>query len=165
MEYQRTLFSGITLNEAKTQMMAEVKDGTTCPCCERFIKVYKRALNSTMAAGLIWLCRKFEIESEGGDIEWIHLSASAPRFVIATNQLGTLMHWSLIERAPNEDKSKRTSGLLRPTKKGMAFVHFGTRLPRHVYLLNNLIHGFSDEMITIKQALGKKFDYSELMRT
>jgi hypothetical protein len=43
------------------------------------------------------------------------------------------------------------------------FVKHGREKPKNVFLYNNKIQGFSEETTTIKQALGDKFDFEELM--
>jgi hypothetical protein len=42
-----------TLEEAQTEFYDDLIEGTTCPCCDRWAKVYKRSINSSMAKGLI----------------------------------------------------------------------------------------------------------------
>jgi hypothetical protein len=78
--------------------------------------------------------------------------------------MGKLVHWQLAELQPNKDDPKRkTSGLWRPTADGVAFVHERIRVPARVYLYDNEPIGFDSEQITIREALGDRFDYQELM--
>ena len=46
----------------------------------------------------------------------------------------------------------------------MDFVSGKMSVKSHVHIYNNIVMGFSDTTITIREALGKKFDYQELMR-
>ena len=60
-------------------------DGLDCPACGQFVREYKRKLNSTMTRGLIWL-----VLAAGTDREWIQVARRAPRWLVQTNQLGTV---------------------------------------------------------------------------
>ena len=76
-----------------------------------------------------------------------------------------LYHWGLIEEMAKDpgDTTRRTSGLWRPTEKGVQFVQCLLQVPKRVYLYNNEILGWDDQTVTIRDALGTKFDYAELM--
>jgi hypothetical protein len=134
------------------------KDGMVCPTCDQFCKMYKRKLNAGMAATLCWLVREFK-----GD--WINIPQCAPRFVIKSNEHGKLAHWKLVEQKSNlDDPTKKDSGIWKPTELGISFVNQESNVPKHVFLYNNSVQGFSDSTTSIKEALGDKFDYSELMK-
>jgi len=49
------------------------------------------------------------------------------------------------------------------TSEGVAFVTGQTTVPKHVFLVNGKREGFSDERASIRQCLGSKFNYDELM--
>lgn len=135
--------------------------GTYCPCCGQYCKVYRRKLNSGMAAGLIWLVRAFEVSHD-----WVEPQKTAPRYVLNNREMGKLVHWGLAELKANEDDtSRKTTGLWRPTRWGIDFVYGRCTVPSRVFLYLNTILGFDSEMITIQGALGRKFDYDELMRS
>jgi len=148
------------LRETQEEFHQKLHEGDqlTCPVCDQNCKVYKRKLNSGMAAALCWLVRVFD----GG---WIDVPSDAPRFVLRTKEYGTVRHWGLIEQRPNDDNpSKKESGLWMPTEEGIAFAKGQIRVPKHVYLYNNKPLQFSDEDTNIVEALGDKFDYAELMQ-
>jgi hypothetical protein len=112
-----------------------------------------------MARCLIWLVRRY-CETN----TWIDVPKEAPRFVVAAGgELAKVSHWGLAKLKQNEDNKKRTSGIWKPTKKGIAFVHRGMSVPKYVFIYNNEVSGFSEEQTDVVGALGKKFDYSELM--
>ncbi len=76
-----------------------------------------------------------------------------------------LRHWGLAELKPNDDDpSKKDSGLWRPTEKGRRFAYRQIRVPRYVYLYKNKVMGFSEETISIEEALKVSFDYDDLMQ-
>jgi hypothetical protein len=146
---------GPSLEEAHGLMMQNVDEGTTCPCCGGHVQRYKRVLNSGMAASLCWLVKWVESVGDDGDgvcISEIH----APRFVTANRELGKLAHWGLVEEV--------SAAHWLPTAMGIAFAKGVAKVSRHVSLLNNVVQGWSEEKIGIREALGKKFDYEKLMR-
>jgi len=148
-----------SLDRARKYVQANLEDGCECPCCGQNCKLYRRKLNSAMAAGLVWLVGEY-----GRTGQWVDIPNLAPRFLIKTGgQFSILVHWGLIEQKINEDTSKRCSGLWRPTPAGQGFVLRGSAVPRHVFLYNNTCDGFSDERTTVIEALSDRFDYAELM--
>lgn len=150
----------ITLADARAGFRAELDKGTRCPCCDRFSKRYRRKLNSGMARVLIWLVRETE---RSGD-EWIDVPARAPAWVLRSNESGKMAWWGLVEVRENEsDPSRKTTGDRKVTQKGFDFVYGRVTVPARVILYNDACEGFDGEDITIKDALGKKFSYAELM--
>jgi hypothetical protein len=71
----------------------------------------------------------------------------------------------LVEEAPKDpaDKAKRTSGKWALTDKGTLWVDSLATVQSHVKIYDGRLLGFEGEQITIQDALGKDFDYSELM--
>lgn len=150
-----------TLDEARDFVFAHWEDGAQCPCCDQQVKLYKRPLNSTMARGLIWL-----VQQAGTNRDWVEVSQDGPKWLVkAGGEFAKLYHWGLIEEMPKDpkDTSKRTSGIWRPTFKGVQFVMLRIKVPKRVFLYNNEVQGWDDEQVNIIDALGKKFDYQELM--
>lgn len=131
--------------------------GTKCPCCDGMAKVYKRRLNSTIARALIWIVRK-----SGKEFAWVHVSKDAPRWIVASNQWSLLLHWGLIEAPPGDDAHL---GMWRALPKGQDFVLERTTVPTHVLIYNNTFLGFTGPNFTIRDALGKRFLYSEIFET
>lgn len=140
--------------------MAE-KDGGRCPVCDRWGKVYARILNKTMAKSLIWLCQ--EKARTGND--WIDVPNTAPRFVIRSNQLPVLTSWGLVERCPKDsaEGGARYSGLWRPTPKGWDFYRGVIKVPKRAFTYNNIVEGYSDEVVSIHECFDTLFDYNEVM--
>jgi len=130
-----------SLASAKHKVFSNLHTGSVCPCCEQYAKRY--------------------IKVEG----WIDLPETAPRFVIKSNEIGKLQHWGLVEQRPSEDTSQKTSGIWRPTEKGIDFARRKIQVSSHVFLYNNIVRDWSDEMVGIDKALGSKFNYSELMES
>lgn len=148
----------VTLEEAASWLSKNMKRGADCPCCGQMCRIYRRAFNASMANSLIWLV------SQNATTEWIDVPARAPGWLTKSREFPKSRYWGLIEEKPNKDPSKRCSGLWRPTKEGIDFVFSRSRIASHVYLFDNAVMGFEEKRTTsIQEALGKKFDYSELM--
>jgi hypothetical protein len=149
------------VHEAKEEIMAsmEAGDSTDCPCCNQKVKLYKRPLNSQMAMWLIALVKAYRAQGRKG---WIAVT-DEPFKSARGGDYAKLQHWGLIEQCPNDDPKKRTSGLWRPTNEGILFADNKTLVASHVHIYNNTVMGWSQEMIAITDALGKKFDYREVI--
>jgi hypothetical protein len=133
-------------------------DGAECPCCARWGKVYPRHINETMARSLIWLCAA----PLTGD--WVYVPATAPRWLVRSNQLPTLRWWDLVERAASDDKIKKHSGLWRPTQLGRDFAEGKITVPKTVYTYNGTRERYGDKMTTINACFGTHFSYQDVMR-
>lgn len=151
----------MSLRELKEEWDATIHtDGGTCPVCDRWGKVYARAINMTMARSLIWLCR----EALKDPTAWVDVPNTAPRSVIRTNQLPTLAWWGLVERCPKNDVNKtKYSGLWKPTEKGWKFYNGEINIPHKVFTYNNEVEGCSDDLVFIKDCFETMFDYQEVM--
>ncbi len=160
----------LTLAQARRDLQAALDDGTTCPCCDQRAQRYHRRLNAGMAVALIALVRVAR-DSEDG---WAH-AAQVQRWIVGrlsaapahpTGELGKLVHWGLVEQRPkddDDDTGARTSGYWRPTGLGTLFACGKQSVPSHVKLYNGASEGLDGEWITIETALGRRFDWTELM--
>lgn len=150
----------MTLAQAREILHAEMNDGTKCPCCEQNVKVYRRALNASMARSLIWLvcfCKNAP--------RWVNVPKDAPKWLQRSRELPKLAYWGMIVSRPNtDDPSKRCSGEWAPTQRGYDFAHGEIAVPSHVGVYNGTVRYYSEKLTTIQAALGKAFDYHELMR-
>jgi len=153
-----------TLEEAKQLLRDNWEQGIKCPCCGQWVKRYPYKLNSNAAVSLIWIYRLGLDEKDG----WVHVQQ---RFTEVFNRNATAMsyivlkHWGFIEPKPNNlDPDKNASGYWRITTRGINFVLHGTKEPTHAHVYNNRAVGFAEEYADIKQALGVKFSYAELMQ-
>ena len=151
-----------TLESARSEMLSKAhsKHGAHCPCCERFIKLYRRPLSASMARYLIVLAKK-----SGTGNPWLHVETDFRDVSIPSRgDYAKLRYWGLIEPKPGvSERGTRTNGYWRITDKGRDFVAGNALVPSHVFLLNNRLVGFSDKSVTIRDALGSAFSYDELM--
>lgn len=155
----------MTLEEARAELRASLDEGTTCPCCGKFVKRMRIAVHGTLAAWLVALVRL----SDQGRVSIEASKASALVVKPGKSAVGYsyLVHWDLV----TPDASKETpegarpgkTGYWSPTERGIEFANGRTTIPKRAVLLNNVLEGFEGGRVTIQQALGSKFDYEELM--
>lgn len=147
----------MTLAEARPLLHEHTTKGIDCPVCEQFAKVYKRQINSTQAAALVVIHREV-----GRD--WAHLPTLrmhlAPNH---SNEEPKLRHWGLLEPWDGRRQDGGRSGLWRLTDEGEAFVLGRLLVPRFAHVFDGRCLGLSGDPVSIKDALGSKFDYRELM--
>jgi hypothetical protein len=134
-------------------------DGETCQACGRFLKVYYRKLSTAMALALV---RLFGMAIEIPNRSYFHVR----EFYKERGDFAKLKFWGMIEEAPNEDETKKSSGLWRITDEGTKFVCMETKVPQYVILKwGSELLGFAGAEVDVRQCLefGNKFNYSELM--
>jgi hypothetical protein len=141
-------------------LLAKSNKGLDCPCCGRYAKVYRRTMTSAIARLLIWMYNK-----SGDATPWIHLNSAEGIGTLHRGDHAKLRFWGLVEAKPIEesDGEKRCAGYWRITEKGKKFVRNEIEVPAKIILLFNEFIGFDGNQMSIKDALGKKFSYSDLM--
>jgi hypothetical protein len=161
-----------TLTEARKETFeaAVIGKGTKCPCCDRFVKVYKRKFNSAMGKALIYLYRHYNTPKVAPQ-EWVHFPSLLVKCGAQRSDEGKLALWGLVEKlgGTRDDGSKR-NGFYRITEKGRQFARSQIELPAHAFLYyDGIVLGFSDgdkypkEIVRIGDVLGKSFNYREMM--
>ncbi len=152
---------GPSLAEARRNFFIDAKQagGTTCKCCDKFGKIYSRKFNRGMAITVIYL---YQNARDG----FIHLPSVAPRYILNDNQVGKLVFWGMAENEPNEkDSTKNKSGSWKILPPGVAFVEGKSMVWSHVIeYLHHILCFRKDKQISISDALGRPFNYRELMR-
>lgn len=143
-----------TLAEARQFLKDNYQEGTICPCCGQNVKLYKRKLGSSQARALIFMFKQ--------TVKWTHIRDIVKEINIH-GDLAKLKYWNLVEERPNNDTKKKNSGWWTLTKEGEQFVSGRKEVPSHILIYNAKFLGYSGTTTTIKQALGKHFDYEELM--
>lgn len=165
-------FSGTTIEEAQNYLRVHMKKGVACPCCRQHVKVYKRPLSAPMARWLVWLVRTWRAlfyngqrPDKPGEKIWVDIR----RAPVRGGDYAKLVHWGLVEQKPkdaNSNKDTKDSGMWAPTPAGIEFVRNRTKVPSHVYLYDNRRMKIDDDriqLISIIEALGKKYSYAEVM--
>jgi hypothetical protein len=144
-----------TLTKAQREIDAHIwEDGIACPCCGQFCKVYRRRLNAGQAQALILMWR-----TAGRD--WVHVPTLASR---SGGDPGKMRHWGLIEEAAGRREDGGRRGSWRITERGQAFVLGELTVPQYVSIFDNRVLGHDGPNIGIREALGGRFNYDELMR-
>lgn len=148
-----TLPDTMTLGAARSWLRDRVDQGETCPCCTQLAKTYRRRLHSAMARDLIYA----------------HRAAGHEIFHVRTvfghdgGDFAKLAYWGLIAEEPHRREDGGRAGYWHITQEGAAFVHSETSVMSHARVYNGRCLGFTGEPITIRDALGRRFDYAELM--
>ncbi len=143
-----------TVMEVREYLNRNVEKGTTCPCCDQTVKMYQNKLTGYMASILI----KFYKEDWG---KWIN---PIEQFNTVNGDYAKLRHWGLIEKSKEKPSpDKKASGNWRITQAGIDFVKGRTTVSQKVKLYNNKCWGFTGDKVNIRQALGTKFNFQELM--
>lgn len=149
-----------TLEEAKQYLRENFEAGAACPCCKQMVKLYKRKLYSTMAKHLINLYWKHENNPEE---TYFHVSDFCPKH---PGDFAKLVYWGLVEEQPKDedDTTKRTSGFWAITQEGRLFVENQASVLSHALIYDGKLIKLSGKQISVQDALGKDFNYEELMR-
>lgn len=156
---QLSFFADTTLDDARATFLEEIQNaqGTTCPVCGRFGKMYVRPFNRGMARTLIWLYLHARTD-------YAHMPTTAPRSILTDNQVGKLAFWGMAKAKPNvDDPGKNKLGWWMATKRGIDFIEGSVTANSHVIEFNHQIFGWRDKQITMSDALGEPFDYRKLM--
>lgn len=152
-----------TLAEAKEYLRENWEKGCLCPNCGQLVKKYKRKFNSGMARVLIAIYRIDK--TKPADDKWIMISKE----VLATGinptnlEYSKLKHWGLTEERGDIGEHTPTAGYWRITDRGRKFVEGSVKIPSHIYVYNDKFLEATEEGVSISEALGKHFDYDELM--
>jgi hypothetical protein len=166
-EYSKREFEpDADLESARQWLRDNFESGAICPCCTRLVKLYKRKLSSGMARTLLIVYRAFQANRE---LVWLDVTdyLKQRKVIAANSNTALLRHWGLLEQAPEtrEDGSSRT-GLYRITGLGIQFARGEVDVIRHIYMYNDQVLKRKDPDLsrtTIREALGEKFNYDELM--
>lgn len=151
-----------TLQEAKDYLKDNWEKGVECPCCKQTVKLYKRKMTS--ATGIVMIkISKADKDDQG----YVHLPPILDNLKGTAHQGGyaTLAHhWGLIEpmMALRDDGSNRV-GYWRLTPAGQDFVEGKTTVARYAKIYNNHCYGLQGDQVGIREVLGNKFSYRELM--
>jgi len=143
-----------TLAIAQREVEAGLTDGTHCPCCGQLAKAYHRKLNSGMASALI------EVWKRHG-VGWAHVPDIAPK---VGGDFAKMRHWGLVQESLGLRADGGRQGDWRVTSLGKSFVRGLVTVPSHITVYNNAVSGTDGPAITIREALGSRFNYDELMR-
>lgn len=158
-----TIVEETTIKDGKKFLRENWDEGAECPCCAQLVKLYKRKINARMCYGLVLLYK-----ISGSEIEnYIHVPTEFTKRKInhSNIELSKLQYWGLVTPRENTDKSKKDSGYWSVTQKGKDFIDKKISIPKYALIYNSRQWGFSDELVSINDALGTNFDFQELMNS
>jgi len=144
-----------SIAEAKQYLRNNYKKGTVCPCCNKYVKAYKRKLNSGIARSLIIM---YKLEAFWFDNKYIHVQNEFAKLKLraTTMDYAYAEKWELIVDGDE-------IGTWTLTKKGVDFVANKIVLPDHCLVYNGNVYSWSNNLINIEHALTESFDYQKLM--
>ena len=152
--------------QIKNEFVSQLDKGTVCPCCGRFNKLYGRKINSSMAWTLMLIYDYYK--REGNLRKWLKVESylkSLP--AVPTSLRGDfpkLRYWKLIIQKEGEVEGTKL-GLYRITEKGINFCEKRIKVSKVAFVHNKVVKSFSEEQISIVDALGDRFSYKELLGT
>lgn len=148
-----TFRDSMTLGEARALLLSLIDEGVLCPCCGQNAEVYKRKIHTTLAKALITLYR----HSAPG--QFVH-TASLPG---DTHEISQLSWWGLIEEELIRRPDGGRAGWWRIVPPGVNWVMARTTVPKYARVYDGTCLSLTGEPVTIRDALGTKFNYRELM--
>lgn len=151
----------LTVAEARQQFLAATSTGgpVVCPCCLRKGRIYRRRLNSGMAVVLV------RLHHLGAAERWVNVRELFPGVTQRGGEWARTRFWGLVRPADERTAEENARGDWKLTERGVEFVLGQVEVSAAVFVWDNTPLRFSDETVTIHQALGQRFDYAELMRT
>jgi hypothetical protein len=148
-----------TIATGKKYLMENASRGTSCPCCERPYKIYRRTVNGPMAKFLIQFYNRF------GALPPTVFSKIPKEIKPAGGDYAKLRFWGLIAPKPGKRKDGSTrTGQWSITEYGRKFVRREISICVGAFELDSDLLSFDQsEFVTIDQCLDKDFSYQELM--
>lgn len=156
-ELMQLYYSNDSLNKAKEELRETfIGEECTCPLCKQNVKMYRRKLNSGMAAFLLGMYKL-----SGGNTECnVHYKDVMDLIKFNPNDYANLVHWGLI--AAYEGVK---TGYYNITNKGLMFLKGELNVPEKIFIYNSKLWGFSPEETTFEICLGeRRFELQELMQ-
>ena len=143
-----------TIAEGKQHLRINFKEGTDCPCCGKYVKAYKRKLNSGIARSLIIMN---QLNAFNGIHIHIQDEFAKLKLRATTMDYAYAEKWKLIKADPDNN------GYWTLTTLGKSFVLNQAVLPDYCLVYNGKVYSWSKSFIDIEHALTTSFDYNELM--
>lgn len=145
-----------SLADAKQWLREQLDGGAPCPCCTQFAKVYRRKITSRQVRALIRVWR-----SAGTD--WCHVTTVHPSLAGDGGELSRLRYWGLLEEADERREDGGRAGWWRVTDRGEQYVLGRTTVPKYAHIYDSRCLALSGDLVSVRDALGTKFNYAELM--
>jgi hypothetical protein len=148
-----TITDASTVGESKVWLEENRHEGVDCPSCGELVKVYRHKIDSAMARTLILMYRA------GGTSSAVH----TPSLPGDTHKASQLKWWGFVEEERVIRPDGGRAGFWRVTEEGERWIN-GASAPTYAYIFNGKVLELSDDSFaTITDALGTKFNFSNLM--
>jgi len=133
------------------------RNGESCTLCRQRVQVYRRTLYHVPARMLIVL---YNIDP----FDYSYVPPLCLRYNLPGGDATMSHHWGLIEAQPGEraDGSNRV-GFWRLTRDGRDFVTDTVDVEKYAFVYNQECLSLGGPVWTIRNALGTRFNYEELM--
>lgn len=165
---------GPTVRQARAEVEQKLmRGGSTCPCCGRNAKAYHRKFSALMAATTIWLTRRSEyhqtitfVGQPGTEAYmrghgWVQWAKEAPDTIHRLHEISRVVAFELA----HESSATGFSGWYMPTKRAHDFIRGRSTVPAGAWTWDRGVLAFDGEEITIREALGVRFDLDELLQS
>jgi hypothetical protein len=158
---QGRLFYDMASVRQEFQHVLKKGEQSDCPCCGRHAQLYRRTFHSSMAVQLI---RMYQL---GGCQKFTHASKLILPGMSGSGDFSKAKYWGLIvpkdKAIYDTDTPSKANGFWRMTPAGQQFVNGLIAIPMDVTVFADEVLAESRQTITIREALGTKFNYDELM--
>jgi hypothetical protein len=149
----------VTLEDAKAWLRERLDAGERCPCCKQRAQLYRRTITAEMGWVIV---TAYRLHGGGPAGAWFHLPTLYPK----RGDSAKLGLWGLIEEEREvirEDGGR--AGWWRVTDQGARFARGEIEVPRYALQYDSRLFGFEgeDRPVTIRDALGTKFDLQALL--
>lgn len=155
-----------TVAEVRKYLEENAREGVTCPCCNQFVKVYKRKITSSQCLALINLYKLSAVEDR-----FYHLTEFRKGVAdTGSNDFSKLKFYGFIDKKELSESerlkgAKRASGYYRINDLGKRFVECKSTVKEYMFIFDDHFKGFAGKEISIIEALNNKFNYKELMNS
>lgn len=146
----------MTVSDAKKHIAEHIREGCICPCCNRFVKLYKIKLNRTMVDALVRIYK-------GAGYNWAHIPSMFP-YLQRSRVYPKLAFWEFLEPRTRV-KDGAGVGMWAVTKKGVDFLYGRISVPNAVYVLNGCVVGVDKSCVDVWGVSGSGFSFKGLMET
>lgn len=148
---------GWTLRAARDWLREQLDEGAHCPCCTQYAKVYRWSLYGTAIRALALFYRL------GGTTQFVHSRDLKGYGHAGQGDASRLRNWGLLEEETSRRQDGGRSGYWRVTARGEAFLHGRISVPKYLHVYNNRVLKHSGPDVGVRDVLGTRFNYDDLM--
>jgi len=146
-----------TLEYTREWVAENSVEGTVCPACDQHAKIYRRKISSSIAEVLIDMYATAQRTGE----EYVHVPSLRAR---NSREVSKLTWWGFVEEAAAVRDDGGRAGYWRVTPEGELWLKNLSTAPKYAVTYNGrLLEMTDDERVSIIDALGTKFNYTDLM--